>query len=180
MSHALPPRWQQEHQHRATTYAQGLDQAVTGTRRWKTSDVQKRNQRTRFQPYTKTATAINQFQAAKFNSDANKQILQTPEQQKQAAVGGQADVLAKAIGKQQEEQKNVEARKPYDVDKSRAWGDPTWLRLYKVYERMKDEGLQYDQAIDELKQTGPYNKLVGMGFNQGEIEQHLRGMIPGI
>lgn len=85
MTHMLPPRWKMEGQNRPTTFTEGLDDEVIGKRRWKTSDAQKKKQRVRFQPYTKTSTSIMNFPVARSNDISNKSILSGPITSEEAA-----------------------------------------------------------------------------------------------
>jgi hypothetical protein len=78
MNHVLPPRWKMEGQNRPTTFFEGLDTDVTGQRRWRTSDAQKKKTRVGFQPYTKTSTSIANFPVERQNTISNKSILSGP------------------------------------------------------------------------------------------------------
>lgn len=75
MLHVLPKKLNDDMKMwKPRTDAQGVDMAVTGRRKWRTSDAQKKRP-VRFNPYTRTSTNIPMFGAAQGNAAGNKGIL---------------------------------------------------------------------------------------------------------
>ncbi len=83
MSHMFPPRLQEDHKQELmrradpTTYSAGIDTAVTGRYKWRTSDAIPMQQRRQapFQSMTATSTNLPMFGAAAVNKAQNRGVL---------------------------------------------------------------------------------------------------------